>query len=396
MKSWIKWQKDHSERFTESVLNEVKNPFGYDVPSTSEIYQNNKYSGSYRTNYDAWEAARKAKNHYDEYHGEDEPIKYDPIQKKDKPCKVNSWPYEKGQIATFTIATPPKIKDFKYNLGKAFERTNCLYRGTVLLQTNRLDGKSENGIDYIKFVYYINTKDLPSEKDIPFKEGDIVTGKQSFYYGSSTYGWFIVLNGVKLASDTTTVPEAEEKTEPNTFKQSEPATFTVSSLFKKEMQSKKDPSETYFLYTGKDDNGQKYSWFSKSDFNDGDKVTGTMDSIYGNAIKLKGVKLVESKLREDTDKQADDIEMFVRDWIDNAIKPYIYNHDVEGLAHELALTTDSIINMYNDEVEAELGYEPDWDLFEEICDNIVDETVGDLTYKEGFEDLNDLFCEEFE
>lgn len=395
MKSWIKWQKDHSERFTESVLNEVKNPFGYDVPSTSEIYNNYKYSGSYNTPHDAWEAARRAKYHYDEYHGEDEPIKYDPIQKKDKPCKVNSWPYEKGQIATFTIVKPPKLKDFKYNYGKAFERTGCRYRGTVLLQANRLDGKSDNG-NYVKFVYYINTKDLPSEKDIPFKEGDTVTGKQSFYYGSSTYGWFIVLNGVKLASDTTTASEAEEKTESNTFKQSEPTAFVASSLFKKEMQSKKNPSETYFLYTAKDENGQKYSWFSKENFNDGDKVTGTMDSIYGNAIKLKGVKLAESKFREDTDKQKDDIEMFVRDWIDAIVKPYVYDHDVEGLAHELAYVTDNIINMYNDEVVEELGYEPDWDLFEEICDDIVEDEVMHWTYKEGFEDLNDLFCEEFE
>lgn len=381
MKSWIKWQKDHSERFTESILNEVKNPYGYEVPSTSEIYHSTK--GYYRTSHDAWEAARKAKNHYDEYHGEDD--QNFSIEKKDKPCTVCGWPFKPNEQVTFTVTQPPKIKKLKHNYGKNADKFK--YKASVVLKTDRPDGGSATGHGWCNFIYYIYTSDIPSSADIPVKEGDTVTGKTPFYYGSPSYGWYIFLNNVKV------VNEDEEK---SAFSQSEPATFTASSLFKKEMQSKKNPSETYFLYTAKDENGQKYSWFSKENFNDGDKVTGTMDSIYGNAIKLKGVKLAESKLREDIDNQSDDIDMFVRDWIDNLVKPYIYDHDVEGLASELASVTDRIVEWDSDEVIDELGYEPDWDLFREICDNIVEETVGDLTYKEGFEDLNELFCQEFD
>jgi len=94
------------------------------------------------------------------------------------------------------------------------------------------------------------------------------------------------------------------------------------------------------------------------------------------------------------DQQRDEIDMFVREWVDDIVKPYVYDHDAEGLAVELAHVTDRLVNWDSDTVIEELGYEPDWDLFEEVSNSVVEDTVGDLTYKEGFEDLNDLFCEE--
>lgn len=126
-------------------------------------------------------------------------------------------------------------------------------------------------------------------------------------------------------------------------------------------------------------------------------VTPGEKEVLGTEYKVQKKELKESKKAPDKEQQRQDIEDFVKDHVDDYIvKPYVYDHDVTGLAKELAFVTDYLTAQNPDMFIEQYDYEPDWDLFTQISEDYVQEVVGELTYKEGFEDLNELFCQELE
>lgn len=308
MKSWLKWQKDHSERLAESILNEVKNPNGHEVPSWGETYYNAKVNGA--SAQDAYHRANVSKSHYDDYHGEDEPS-FD-VQLKDNTCNVCGWPFKKGEIATFTVAEPPKVKKLSYNTGKNANKYK--FKNAILLKAERPDGGTKLGYGLCNFVYNIYSNSPIMSKDIPIKEGDTISGKQFCYFGTEGGSWFVFLGGVK-----------------------------------------------------KDDS-------------------------------LTESKITETRKAPSKSEQAEDIEEFVKRQIEeDIVNIYAYNRDVEGFAYELAHAMENVDGLKNPEMfKADYGYEPNWDLFTEIVTDVIEETVGDWTYEEDFEDLNELFCQEFD
>ncbi len=162
----------------------------------------------------------------------------------------------------------------------------------------------ENGLtEYSVLGKLTNATDTDSEAYFKFKtksdikEGDIIEGVHSYYRGApvpdgSSYFWYHYIDKAHKQGEELPVSSSSSAN----FEAGQTKTLTINSLFKKEMQSKKNPGETYFMYIAKDDDGQKFMWFSKSDFKNGDKVTGEQDSLSGSSIKLKGVKMTESKV----------------------------------------------------------------------------------------------------
>ena len=175
---------------------------------------------------------------------------------------------------------------------------------TVAVQNGACQPRVQTEDGYTEYTVRARLEDWPLNKEgkkpstylrfktkSDIKVGDMIEGDHAYWQGMATadksgYYFFHYLTKFHKQGE-----EPAKAAAPANFEAGGNTSVTISSMFKKELQSKQNPGETYFLYSAKDAEGNKYTWFSKADFKEGDTVTGSMADTSGSSIKLKNVKL---------------------------------------------------------------------------------------------------------